>query len=117
MSDAQGLEAKKQLAQAYAEQQAVMRQFFEQTKQDYFVAEAVLAGNPQGDVITYASFTDGVATLLPVVDYIVLVTLDGAMARLPFADVAAIEGLLTPVENTTPPLMFATRFPTELLKA
>lgn len=114
---ANNLEAKKQLAREYEAQRAAMMSHFATTKQDYFVAEAVLAGSPQGDVITYATLTDGVQTLLPVVDFIVLVTLDGAMSRLPFARLAEIDALLTPVENTQPPMVFATRFPSELLSS
>jgi hypothetical protein len=77
------------------------------------VAELALAAN-DGDTLTYTTLTEGVPTVLPIAEVVVLVGSDGRTTRRPMEQLFRTPGLLAPVPDSAPPLVFATGFPTEL---
>ena len=55
-------------------------------------------------------------TVLPLADAVVLVRSDGQADRLPMEQLFRLPGLLAPVPDSVPPLVFASRFPGELTR-
>lgn len=99
----------------YAALREVLQAHYEQTGQDIFVAGCSLAKAPDGRIVTYTSVTEGVNAVIPVVDDVVLVTLNGAVTKVTYAQLEAA-GALQPLENIQPPVMWVKHFPTELIR-
>jgi len=99
----------------YAAQRPLLQQHYERAGQPHRVAELTLAAK-DGDTLTYTTLTEGVPTVLPPADVVVLVRSDGRATRLPMAQLIRTPGLLVPVPDSVPPLAFATRFPDELTR-
>jgi len=74
------------------------------------VAELVLAER-EGAYSTYATLVEGVESVVPRVDELVLASADGRVTRVPFDEVAAVPGLLEPVEGVTPAYSRVRAFP------
>ena len=91
----------------------MLQAHYERSGQPHRVAELSLAAK-DGDALTYTTFTESVPTVLPLAEAVVLVRSDGHANRLPMQHLLRTPGLLAPVPDSAPPLMFATRFPAEL---
>lgn len=99
----------------YGAQRPLLQAHYEHTGQPHRVAELALAAK-DGDTLTYSTLTEGVPTVLPLADAVVLVRSDGEATRLPMDQLRRTPGLLTPVPESVPPLVFASRFPGELTR-
>jgi hypothetical protein len=99
----------------YGAQRPLLQEHYERTGQPHRVAELALAAK-DGDTLTYTTLTEGVPTVLPLADAVVLVRSDGQADRLPMEQLFRLPGLLAPVPDSVPPLVFASRFPGELTR-
>jgi hypothetical protein len=99
----------------YGAQRPPLQAHYERAGQPHRVAELALAAK-DGDTLTYTTLTEGVPTVLPPADVVVLVRSDGQATRLPMEQLIRAPGLLVPVPDSVPPLAFATRFPHELTR-
>ena len=100
--------------QQYAVQRPLLQAHYDRTEQQYLVAEAALAGTPEGGTTTYTTLTEGVQTVLPWVEQVVLVRETGAATRVPMPRLAEASGILVRLPDLDPPLLYAARFPVEL---
>ncbi|MGO2518534.1 MAG: hypothetical protein ACTH8F_00275 [Microbacterium sp.] len=83
---------------------------------DVFVATLELAQQgDDGPLATYTTVTKDVHTVIPRADLVVLNGGDGRMQQVPFDQLAAISGVLTPSVGTVPEHFEVSRFPEELL--
>lgn len=98
----------------YAALKEALVAHFSATGQDYFVATCSLAKSPAGVVVTYASITEGAATVVPVVDEIALVTDSGKIAKVSFQAVVN-SGAIQQIEGISPTMLWVSRFPSELV--
>jgi hypothetical protein len=99
----------------YGAQRPLLQEHYERTGAPHRVAELALAAK-DGDTLTYTTLTEGVPTVLPIADVVVLVRSDGQSTRRPMERLLRIPGLLAPVPDSVPPLVFATGFPAELTR-
>ncbi|MFT4220231.1 MAG: hypothetical protein QM611_06910 [Microbacterium sp.] len=99
----------------YTAAQKVLHDTYAAAGDDVLVATLTLADNPAGERITYTTLSEGVRTLIPRADLVVLGAADGRMQHVPFAAVAALDGVLVPSVGTVPDYFLAERFPAELL--
>jgi len=100
-------------AAQYAAQRPLLQAHYQRSGQPHRVAELSLAAK-DGDALTYTTLSESVPTVLPLAEAVVLVRSDGHATRLPMQHLLRTPGLLAPVPDSAPPLMFATRFPAEL---
>lgn len=99
----------------YAAQQPLLRQHYERIGTPYFVPDLQLF-TTAGETISVTTLTEGVPSVLPLADVVNLVRDEGRLTRAPMEQLFRMPGLLTPVPNTAPPRVFATRFPVELTR-
>jgi hypothetical protein len=99
----------------YGVQRPLLQAHYERDGQPHRVAELALATG-DGDALTCTTLTEGVPTVLPPADVVMLVRTDGRATRLPMDHLTRAPGLLVPVPDSVPPLAFATRFPDELTR-
>lgn len=97
----------------YGAQRPLLQEHYDRTGQPYRVAELVLA-EKDGESVTYTTLTEGVPTVLPMAELVVLVRSTGQAVHLPMRRLLQVPGLLAPVPDSSPALVFATRFPQEL---
>lgn len=95
----------------HARLRQLLQVHYDRTDESAVIAEAVLVPTVDGGATTRARYVEGRRTVLPRVDEVELVHADGSTRLIPFAALAAVEGLLTPIDGTTPPLVFPTAFP------
>lgn len=81
---------------------------------DVFVAELALATDASGEYVTYATVVEGVASVVPRAQFLVLTAEDGRSAHVPF-DAVADAGVLVPAAGTVPEYFSVERFPAELI--
>lgn len=102
------------------DQKETLTEEFERTERDVFVASYKVVMNQAGEVITYASWTEGVPTLLPKTTDLMLTILEGDspenadVTRVAWDDVIAIAGhRLVEEPGLWPPRWHVTSFPNE----
>lgn len=98
----------------YAAQQPLLQQHYERIGTPYFVPQLQLFAK-DGETISVTTLTEGIPSVLPLADVVSLVR-DGQVTRVAMEQLLRIPDLLTPVPNTAPPRVFATRFPIELTR-
>jgi hypothetical protein len=99
----------------YGVQQPSLQAHYERCGRPHRVAALTLAAKGE-DTVTYTTLTEGVPTVLPLAEAVVLVRQNGQEARVPMQRLFRTPGLLAPVPESVPPLVFATRFPDELTR-
>ncbi|SDH43008.1 hypothetical protein [Agrococcus jejuensis] len=95
----------------HARLRQLLQAHYDRTDESAVIAEAVLVPAADGGAATRARFVEGQRTVLPRVDEVELVRADGGTRLVSFAALAAVQGLLTPLEGTAPPLVYPTAFP------
>jgi hypothetical protein len=98
----------------YGAAREVVQATYNAAGSDVFVAEHALATDQAGEYVTYATVVEGVASVVPLVQFLVLNAEDGRIARVSFDDVAEA-GVLTPATGTVPDYFSVERFPAELM--
>lgn len=98
----------------YAASRPVLQETYRAAGDEAFVAELVLAEGEGGAYATYATLMD-MRTVVPRADMLVLSADDGRISHVPFAEVAAMAGVLSPAPGTVPEYFVVDRFPVELI--
>ena len=101
-------------ASAYGDQKSTMEEWLELKEDPVFVATFSGVEKPNGDLLSYACWTQGVDTLLPKVDKLVFrrdIELDDTLAVPWDKAVEIVDSLLTVDSEWNPPRYRARRFP------
>lgn len=99
----------------YAALRTVLQQHFRATGQSFEMSECVLESNADGNLTTYTTVTEGVPTVIPTVDWVVLLSESGEIARVPWDEISAISDVLQPITGIELDVSHVGRFPAELL--
>lgn len=99
----------------YAALRTVLHEHFRATAQPFEMSECVLERDTDGALTTYTTVTQGMPTVIPTVDWVVLLSEDGEIGRIAWNEIADVPGVLEPIAGIELAVSHIGRFPSELL--
>jgi hypothetical protein len=101
------------IGQDYAHQKDILEKLHEKRGEDVFVANFSAIKRPDGELFSYATWTDTTNSLLPKTDTLVLGRIGGEPQMVPWKKVAEIAGNLMEAVDIYPPRFRVREFPTD----